>query len=341
MPKSTSAATVVEGATLFDLQPITLDGFRLTARAATPVGRPTYDHIRAALTFAVAAQEASPYWVGDILTYAESRADLSDQIDTLASETGLARKTLYNRLYVSKNVGPAARELAPSASHAAEVAALAPAEQREWMDKARTNALSTAELRREIRASKRRGVIQGQAVLEGKYRVIYADPPWAYGSGTKGGSRVEDHYPSMSIEDIGKLPVEAHTTPDAVLFMWTTAPLILQNPGPRDVLEAWGFTYKTNIVWDKVLGIGGNYTYVRHEHLVIATRGSCLPDVTEKMIQSVHVERRTEHSVKPDTFRKAIERVYTTGPYLELFGRQKVAGWTVFGNDARLWKQQG
>lgn len=343
MRRSTSnlPSRPVEGNTLFDLQPITVEGFRLTARAATPVGRPSFDQIRAALAFAVGCQESSPYWVGDILTYADGRADLSEMMDTLQSETGLERKTLSNRLYVAKRVGPQAREIAPSASHAAEVAALPPAAQVEWMERATKHGMSTSELRREIRASARRGVIQGQATLEGQYRVIYADPPWDYGSGTKGGSRIEDHYPPMSIEDICKLPVAAHATPDAVLFLWVTAPLLLQNPGPREVIEAWGFTPKTGMVWDKVRGIGGNYVYVRHEHLIIATRGSCLPDVTEPMIQSVHVERREgDHSTKPETFRKAIRRVYTSGPYLELFGRKPVEGWTVFGNDARLWHHQ-
>lgn len=340
-PRRSNPPSVAEGNTLFDLQPLTIEGFRLTARAATPVGRPTVDQIRAALAFAVGCQESSPYWVGDILTYADGRADLAEMMDTLQSETGLERKTLINRLYVSKHVGPRTRAAAPSPSHAAEVAALPPAAQVEWMERAKTNGLTKSELRREIRAAARRGVIEGQAVLEGQYRVIYADPPWSYGSGTKGGSRVEDHYPPMSIEDICKLPVAAHSTPNAVLFMWVTAPLLLQNPGPREVIEAWGFTPKTGIVWDKVRGIGGNYVYVRHEHLIVATRGSCLPDVGEPMIQSVHVERREgEHSTKPETFRKAIQRIYTKGPYLELFGRKPVEGWTVFGNDARLWHHQ-
>lgn len=325
---------------LFDLNPIKLDGFRLFAHAAKPAGRPGLSQLRAALTFAVAAQESSPFWIGDLLAYAESRADLSEALDELQSSLGLARGTVHNRRYVAKNVSQEVRQLAPGYGHAAEVASLPPAEQREWMETATKEGLSTNELRREIRAKARRRTVQGQAVLEGRYRVIYADPPWSYGQGTKGGSRIEDQYPPMSIADICALPVEVHTTPDAVLFMWVTAPLLLQNPGPREVIEAWGFTPKTGIVWDKVRGIGGSYVYVRHEHLIIATRGSCLPDVAEPMMQSVHVERRPndfEHSQKPETFRKAIQRIYTTGPYLELFGRKPVEGWTVFGNDARLW----
>lgn len=328
---------------LFDARPIrVVDGFEFRARSVVIKGRPTFERLKEALTLAVNWQESSPYWVSDLIAYAETRHEWSDLLDDLMSSTGLARQTLINRASVGRHVDADTRELAPSPAHAEEVASLTPAEQRVWLDKARSEGMSRNEMRREIRAAKRRRTIEGQATLEGQFRVIYADPPWKYGSGTKGGSRVEDHYPPMEIADICKLPVEAHSMPDAVLFMWVTAPLLYQNPGPRDVIEAWGFTAKSNLVWNKVHGIGGNYLYVQHEHLIIATRGSCLPDVASPMIHSVYTEqlRDRNHSSKPPTIRKAIERVYTKGPYLELFGREPVDGWTVFGNDARLWHEQ-
>jgi N6-adenosine-specific RNA methylase IME4 len=131
--------------------------------------------------------------------------------------------------------------------------------------------------------------------------------------------------------------VEAHTTKDAVLFLWVTAPLLLQNPGPRDVIEAWGFTYKTGAVWDKVVGMYGHYFHIQHEHLLVCTRGSCTPDVPTPSPKSVFTERRTTHSKKPAGIRRVIERMYNRGPYVELFGREAVEGWDVLGNDARLW----
>ena len=123
---------------------------------------------------------------------------------------------------------------------------------------------------------------------------------------------------------------------------WVTAPMLLENPGPREVIEAWGFKPKTGIVWDKVLHNWGHYVGVYHEHLIIATRGSCMPDVPTPLPDSVQVIRRSgEHSEKPEFFRKEIiERLYTTGPRLELFGRRPVEGWSVFGNDARLWQKE-
>ena len=196
-----------------------------------------------------------------------------------------------------------------------------------------------------MRAARRARVLDGQAVLEGMYRVIYADPPWVYGDSgaTVDGSlgKAERHYEGLSIADLCKLPVEAHALPDSVLLLWVTAPLLMQNPGPRDVLEAWGFTYKTNLVWDKVLGNYGHYVHGRHEHLLICTRGSCLPDQPTPSPDSVYTERRSDvHSEKPEGIRTLIQRLYTRGPFLELFGRKRAEGWDVFGNDARLWAQE-
>ena len=97
---------------------------------------------------------------------------------------------------------------------------------------------------------------------------------------------------------------------------------------------------KTNLVWDKVLGNYGHYVHGSHEHLIICTRGSCLPDEPTPAPDSVQTIRRSgEHSAKPEEFRTIIMRLYTRGPYLELFGREPVDDWTVFGNDARLWSQ--
>jgi N6-adenosine-specific RNA methylase IME4 len=145
----------------------------------------------------------------------------------------------------------------------------------------------------------------------------------------------------MSIEKLCEMPVAAHATPDAVLLMWATAPMLLQNPGPREVLEAWGFTYKSNQVWNKVLGMPGHYgMQVVHEHLIIATRGSCTPDHNAPVIPSVLTERRgDEHSGKPESVRKWIESKWDKGNRLELFSREQHEGWTTYGNDPRLWQQ--
>jgi N6-adenosine-specific RNA methylase IME4 len=223
----------------------------------------------------------------------------------------------------------------------AEVAALEPIEQERWLEKAEAEGYTRAELRSEISAARRRSVIKGQAQLAGMYRVIYADPPWRYNDRGAAHGRAESHYSTLSIEDLCKLPVEAHAMPNAALFLWCTAPLLLENPGPREVIEAWGFTYKANFVWHKVLGMPGAYNRVVHEHLLVATRGNGRPDVpTPQPLSVITLRRSDEHSAKPAEVRQMIERHYTIGPYLELFGRERAEGWTVFGDDAKLWSAQ-
>ena len=113
------------------------------------------------------------------------------------------------------------------------------------------------------------------------YRVLYCDPPWQYAYERPGHGAASDHYPTMPTEDIKNLhdsegaPIGSVAAANAVLFLWTTVPLM---PDALEVIQSWDFTYKTQIVWDKVLHNFGYYVSVRHELLLIATRGSCTPD---------------------------------------------------------------
>lgn len=324
---------------LFDESPMEIGGFRFNAKGVDPVGQPTIQGWQEALIFAEACEDASPYWVGDLLAYAESRAEWREKLSQAMSVTKRAKHTLQNRTTVTRKVSRRVRELAPTISHAAVVTGLEPEDQEALLTQARDEEWTVSELTRAKRQRMRPVVIQGQAPLEGMYRVLYADPPWKYSDskvperGALG--KAERHYPTMTIKELCKLPVAAHALPDAVLFLWVTSPML---PEAFPVLEAWGFTYKTGIVWDKVLGNWGHYVRVHHEHLLIATRGSCMPDVPTPMPDSVQVIRRGDvHSEKPEEFRRLIEKLYTFGPYLELFGRKRAEGWDVFGNDARLW----
>lgn len=331
---------------VLDIRPIELPGFTLRARSAIVVGKPKLDHWVQAMRFATAVNDAAPYWIGDLLTHAEGRDDWREKMDQAIAATGLAKQTLENYQYIARHVEEPERVIAPSPAHAAEVAKLDRPDQTKYLDKAKTEGWTRNELRRRIRADQRTRIIDGQAVLEGMFRVIYADPSWKYssaGGATSGAFRTaEETYPTMAIEEICRLPVEAHALPDCTLFMWSTVPFLLQNPGPREVLDAWGFTYKTNRVWDKVLGNPGSYgMQVTHEHLIIATRGNGMPTEPLPHDDSVLTIRRSpEHSEKPEEAREFITRHWTRGPYLELFGRKRVEGWTVFGNDARLWAEE-
>jgi N6-adenosine-specific RNA methylase IME4 len=173
----------------------------------------------------------------------------------------------------------------------------------------------------------------------GKYRVIYADPPWKYNDTmaiSKDGlsenyGPAEAHYPPMTIPELCSLPVKDIAEDDAVLFIWTTSPL-LEDTFP--IIKAWGFKYKTSFVWDKVKHNMGHYNSVRHEFLLVCTRGSCTPDV-KKLFDSVQsIERSDKHSQKPQEFRDIIDTIYTQGTRIELFAREQANGWELWGNEA-------
>lgn len=163
-----------------------------------------------------------------------------------------------------------------------------------------------------------------------KYRVVYADPPWSYGNRlVEGYGAAENHYPVMSIEELCDLPVDDMTEDNAVLFLWTTSPLLKES---FEVIEAWGFEYKTSFVWDKVRHNMGHYNSVRHEFLLVCTKGECMPDV-QKLFDSVVVQERSKtHSEKPEIFREMIDTLYTHGKKIELFARKTVDGWETWGN---------
>lgn len=174
------------------------------------------------------------------------------------------------------------------------------------------------------------------ALPEGKYRVVYADPPWKYNDARAfdayGATAAADHYPTMSVEELCALPVKDLLAPESVLFCWATFPLL---PDALTVVSSWGFTYKTAIVWEKDRANFGNYHNATAELLLIATRGSCTPDGAERAGQVQRIARG-RHSAKPEEFRTLIDTLYRHGPRIELFRRGEAPpGWVVWGNEAQ------
>jgi len=169
-----------------------------------------------------------------------------------------------------------------------------------------------------------------------KFRVIYADPAWSYndkceGGGVQSGGVAMRHYDTMSIKDICDLPVKDISEKDSVLFLWVTSPLL---EDAFTVIKSWGFKYKTSFVWDKVKHNMGHYNSVRHEFLLIATKGSCTPD-NKKLYDSVQIiERNDNHSEKPIEFLNIIDDIYNYGNKLEMFCRNiKKDKWFGWGNE--------
>jgi N6-adenosine-specific RNA methylase IME4 len=160
-----------------------------------------------------------------------------------------------------------------------------------------------------------------------KFSTVYADPPWAYGNqGTR--AATDSHYVTMSVEEIAALPVKDVLLDCGHLHLWTTNAFLFD---AKTVLEAWGFEYRSCFVWVKPqMGIG-NYWRVSHEFLLLGVRGGALPFRDKNLMSWVALDR-TEHSRKPEPVRMMIERA-SPGPYLELFGRRAVEGWSVMGNE--------
>jgi N6-adenosine-specific RNA methylase IME4 len=160
-----------------------------------------------------------------------------------------------------------------------------------------------------------------------KFATVYADPPWPY-SNTAARGAAEDHYRTLSLDAIRSQPIKALAAENAHLHLWTTNGFLRE---AFDIIQAWGFRYKSCLIWIKPQMGMGNYWRVSHEYLLLGVRGN-LP-FRDRTCRSWHLARRTIHSRKPFLFRALIERV-SPGPYLELYGREEQprTEWTVFGN---------
>ena len=162
-----------------------------------------------------------------------------------------------------------------------------------------------------------------------KYRVIYADPPWSYGNTMpEYFTEQADHYTLMSLKEICDMPIKKITENNAVLFLWVTSPILEES---FEVIKSWGFKYKSSFIWDKIKHNMGHYNSVRHEFLLICTKGSCQPDI-QKLFDSVQSIERQEHSKKPKEFMDIIDTIYPIGKRIELFSRKIEEGWDSFGN---------
>lgn len=167
--------------------------------------------------------------------------------------------------------------------------------------------------------------VRDLATLTGRFGTVYADPPWPYDNGRTRGAAV-GHYPTLRVAEIAALPIPALTAPAAHCHLWTTTSFLFE---ARGVLDAWGFAYKSQLIWIKPDVGMGNYWRVSHEILLLGVKGRAA--FRDRSLPSWVSVPRGEHSRKPDQVRRLIERV-SPGPYLECFGRDVTPGWTVWGN---------
>ena len=177
-------------------------------------------------------------------------------------------------------------------------------------------------------------------VKEGQFALIYADPPWPFETYSEKGKDMtspDNHYPTMSYEQIAAIEVDGYcvseiAAKDAVCLMWCTSANFLL---AAEVMKAWGFEYKTNLTWDKKRTGTGYWFLNQHEHLLCGTRGS--PPTPLKKCTSLISVLRGKHSEKPAVVREMIAAMFphfNEHGRIEMFARGAVPGWSVFGNEA-------
>lgn len=181
-----------------------------------------------------------------------------------------------------------------------------------------------------------------------RYRVLVADPPWPFEDRLNDSTRgAATQYKSMlTLDDIKRFtlpPLYEVST----LFMWRVAAMQQE---ALDVIEAWDFELKAELVWKKLTVTGkrhfgmGRHVRMEHEVCLIATSGK--PETRDKSIRSIfeapvvlHKNGRIWHSAKPDAFYQIVERM-KEGPYCELFARRSRSGWDCHGNEVDQHKEQ-
>lgn len=159
--------------------------------------------------------------------------------------------------------------------------------------------------------------IREAAALKGLFPVLYADPPWEDEFGPSAG-QVELHYPVMSDAEIEALAVSSIAADDAILFLWAIPHM---EPTALRIMAAWGFSYRTNIVWAKDRAGLGQYARNQHEQLLIGRKGAFPPPPERLRVGSVIQAPVGEHSAKPEVFAELIERWYPDVSKIELFRR--------------------
>jgi len=163
---------------------------------------------------------------------------------------------------------------------------------------------------------------------KGEFDVILADPPWEFDFSDDMTRGVENQYPTIKLEEICKLKVPA--ADNSILFLWVPPTLIRQG---IKVLEAWGFSYKAQLVWVKdKIGMGFWVRY-KHELILIGGKGNIAPPEPNARPSSVIISPRKQHSQKPDELYEIIEQMYPKGKYLELYATRTRKGWASWGNE--------
>lgn len=267
-------------------------------------------------------------WIGDWARFGQKKGFYTDTktYKEIADITGYKPKSIKEFKYVADNIPSSIRMDDISFGHLQQIAPLSSEKQIEFIEKIKEDGLTVKELKNEIRKDTKVYIVK--PIPFGTYNLVYCDPPWQY-TPAEITRQVENHYPTMSDEEIYKMDLPELSF-DCLLLIWATVGKL---PTALKTIEAWGFTYKSHCVWDKEI-IGMGYWFRgQHELLLVATRGNFSPPEVEDRISSMYKEKRTEHSKKPDFYYDWIEKSFPNTKKIELFSRNKREGWEAWGNE--------
>jgi N6-adenosine-specific RNA methylase IME4 len=259
--------------------------------------------------------------LADVGLSAKDVFDARQVRDVIAADPGVLRRALDDILASGDEPTKARlrRELSPAVN---DIRAAATAEKKE---------------RRTVREVELTARIQ--ALPDRKYGLIYGDPEWRFEpySRESGMDRApENHYPTTRTDEIAARDIGSIAADDCVLFLWATAPML---EDALVVLKAWGFAYKTHLVWFKQRGGDGRGTGYwftgEHELLLVGTRGNVPAPAPGTQWRSILIAPVGEHSEKPDAALELIEEYFPTLPKIELNRRGPARdGWDAWGNEA-------
>jgi N6-adenosine-specific RNA methylase IME4 len=254
-----------------------------------------------------------------------------------AEKLNVSERKVEQEIQIAKNILPEVQEIIKqkevTKTDALKIARMEPEEQKKVAEKIIEGAKDVTKATNQIKQEERKETLQTQAkeLPSEKFQVIYCDPPWQYSNSGLNGS-AESKYPTMPIEDLCNMDIKKIASDEAVIFMWATNPLLVD---ALRLMDAWGFKYKTNMVWVKErqnFGKLGFYIYGQHELLLIGVKGSMLP-IGDKPT-SIIKGNNNIHSKKPESVYETIESMYPNLKYVELFARNTPReGWIKWGNE--------
>jgi len=283
-------------------------------------------------------ERAVGWWIGDWWVYGEQK--YGERVAAVRSETwaGPNFETCMTYGSVVRKFPTSIRIEGVSFAHHRLVVRLDDKEARALLKDAARNDWSIQQLRTKVKQRRRteREMELGTEIRQfdaDRYGVIYADPPWRfepYSRETGMDRAADNHYPTMTVGKLQDLVVPAAR--DCVLFLWVTVPMLRYG---HEVMDAWGFDYRSHCIWRKDRPGTGFWFINEHEPLLVGVKGDIPAPAPGTQFRSVLDAPVGRHSEKPAVFAEMIETLFPHLPRVEMFARGRARpGWAVWGNEA-------